>query len=227
MAVHDLTAAYALDALAGEERERYETHLAQCERCRDELASLAPAATALAYAVDAPPPSPELRERVLHAARTDNVVALPRRRAWASTSVAAAAACVAAAAVVWAVSLSHSLSDTRAQRDASARAVAILGDPATVTHRLKGANGVVGVDSTGRGVIVVRGLGHAPHGKTYEAWVIGGGAPLPAGTFAGGARTTVVQLTVPVPRGAVVAATVERAGGVAKPTTTPFTSATT
>ena len=37
-AIHDLTAAYALDALDAEEQELYEGHLATCERCREELA---------------------------------------------------------------------------------------------------------------------------------------------------------------------------------------------
>src|SRR5207253_6326006 len=39
-ALHDLTAAYALDALDEPERREYEAHLARCEQCRDELASL-------------------------------------------------------------------------------------------------------------------------------------------------------------------------------------------
>ena len=38
--LHDLTAAYALDALDDEDARAYEEHLAHCERCRDELASL-------------------------------------------------------------------------------------------------------------------------------------------------------------------------------------------
>ena len=38
-AVHDLTPAYALDALDEIERLEYEAHLATCEDCRDELAS--------------------------------------------------------------------------------------------------------------------------------------------------------------------------------------------
>ena len=37
-ALHDLTAAYALDALDPDEARAYEEHLAHCERCRSELA---------------------------------------------------------------------------------------------------------------------------------------------------------------------------------------------
>ena len=49
-ALHDLTAAYALNALEPEEARRYEAHLARCERCRDEFAALSESASALAYA---------------------------------------------------------------------------------------------------------------------------------------------------------------------------------
>lgn len=224
MDVHDLTAAYAVDALDGDERERYEQHLGQCESCREELAALAPAIAALPYAVDAPPPPAELRGRILDAARADNVVPFRRRR-WPVVATAASLA-AAAAALVWAVSLNQSLSNTRGERDAAARAVQVLADPSARTRPLQGANGVVGVDASRRAVIVFRGLGRAPQGKTYEAWVMQPGkAPIPAGTFSGGRETTVVRVSVRVPRGATVGATVERAGGSQAPTTAPFVSA--
>jgi len=47
MDLHELTPAYALDALAADEAEAYEEHLAQCERCRAELAELRETAAAL------------------------------------------------------------------------------------------------------------------------------------------------------------------------------------
>ena len=37
--IHELTAGYALDALDADERWAYETHLAECKRCREELTS--------------------------------------------------------------------------------------------------------------------------------------------------------------------------------------------
>ena len=64
-------------------------------------------------------------------------------------------------------------------------------------------------------------------GKTYEAWVIpAGGAPRPAGLFPSGEDTT-VHLRGTVPKHAVVAVTVERAGGVSAPKHTPIFSTTT
>ena len=68
MDVHELTPAYALHALDAEEREAFEAHLAQCERCREELAVLGESAAALAWAVESPAPPPALRAQILAAA---------------------------------------------------------------------------------------------------------------------------------------------------------------
>jgi anti-sigma-K factor RskA len=67
----------------------------------------------------------------------------------------------------------------------------------------------------------VRSLLYAPVGKTYEAWVIQGDKPAPTGTFAGGGRVA-FALSRKVPDGAIVAVTLERAGGVERPTTKPL-----
>jgi anti-sigma factor RsiW len=231
MDVHDLTAAYALDALDADERERYEAHLAQCERCRGELASLGEATTALALAVPAPSPPARLRSRILDAAAAEreNVVPLPMRRVWLTRATAAAASIAACAAVglgVWAASLSHDLSRQKALNAQTQRATQILLDPTSRRTNLLGGSGVVAVDATGRGVLVVNRLPAAPSGKTYEAWVIPpGGAAERAGLFKGGDTTTMVPLDENVPAGSVVAATVERSGGVSKPTSSPIFSA--
>ncbi len=200
MDLHDLTAAYALDALSPEEAESYERHLSQCEKCRDELAELNGTAAALAFGTVAPAPPPRLRAAILEqaAAERTNVVPLPRRR-WVVRGLAVAAAAAACIVVGVAVSLSKS------------------SHPQQVYS--------VVVDRYGNGTLSVSGLSAAPQGKTYEAWVIPTiGAPRPAGLFAGGAPTT-VHLQRQVPQNAVVAVTVERAGGVDAPTTAPIFSA--
>jgi anti-sigma-K factor RskA len=229
--VHELTAAYALDALEPEERERYEAHLARCEPCREELASLGETATALALAVEAPPPPPALRGRILAAAAAEreNVVPLPVRRPWIVRTAVAAAAVAACAAVgfgVWAFTLQHSLSSERSARSAEAHAIQIYTDPASLKRPLKGGAGTLAVDRTGEAVLVVRKLPPAPAGKTYEAWVIPPGSkPIRAGLFKGGGSMTMVPLEKTVPAGSVVAATVERSGGVDAPTETPVFTA--
>jgi len=52
---NELIAAFALDAVPSDERERMETHLNDCPRCREELDSLRGVATALAYSVETVP----------------------------------------------------------------------------------------------------------------------------------------------------------------------------
>ena len=230
MDVHDLTAAYALDALGEEERETYEAHLGLCGPCREELASLGETAAALALAVVSPPPPAHLRERILTTAAADreNVVPLPVRRPWLIRSTAAAAsiaACVAVGLGIWAATLTHSLDRARAT-SARAQAIAqVLANPSSQRIALHGGSGTLAVDPTGRGVLIVSRLPAAPSGHTYEAWVIPpGGMPRKAGLFASSGPTTLVPLAN-VPKGAVVAATVERAGGTDQPTQTPIFSA--
>ena len=94
LALHELTPAYALDALDPSEEREYEEHLARCERCREELVGLRETAAALAYAAEPASPSPLLRGRILEAARADrpaNVV--PLRPRWAYPVAAVAPGC--------------------------------------------------------------------------------------------------------------------------------------
>jgi anti-sigma-K factor RskA len=189
---HDLTAAYALDALDPDEAEVYERHLGHCEECREQLAELNGTAGSLAFAAVAPAPPPRLREAILEqaAAERTNVVPLLRRR-WVARGMAVAAAAAACIVVGLAVSLSQS-SHTRSF-------TLMIGPDRTAT-------------------LHVDGLSAAPSGKTYEAWVIPAGRPpRPAGLFPGGGSTT-VRLRGTVPKHAVVAVTQERAGGVKAPT---------
>jgi anti-sigma factor RsiW len=217
--LHDLTAAYALDALDPEEAREYEAHLARCERCRAELASLSEAAGALAYATEAPAPPAELRARILQQAQRERSNVVPLRSRWVAPVAAAAAvaACAAIGLGVWAASLHGKL-------DREQRVNAVLGDPSAARNALAGDRGTLVVSADGRAVLVVNRLGEAPTGKTYEAWVAGGASPQPAGTFEGGPRHSVLLLDRRVPRAAKVLVTVERDGGSDVPTTKPFLS---
>jgi anti-sigma-K factor RskA len=227
--LHDLTAAYALDALDEDEQREYEEHLRSCARCREELAGFQETAGALAFAAGAPSPPPALRERILAQVSGNGalapVIPLRRRRAFqAVTAFAAAAACIAIGLGIWASSLRNSLG---AERQARSRLTELVADPAARRIALQGADGQLVVTPHGDAALVVRGLSRAPEGRTYEAWVIAKGAPRPAGTFAGGAGREIVLLSRRVTPGTVVAVTVERAGGSAKPTTKPFIQANT
>lgn len=215
--LHELSALYALDALTGEDLARFEAHLAECARCRRELAGLQGAAAALAFAVEGPVPPPALRGRILDAAREEgqNVVPFPSRRSVAVPIAAAVAVAASAAAValgVWAASLHHSLAHERT-------ALNILGDPSARHVAVSGAPGELVVASSGAAVLAVR-LPSPPQGKTYEAWVADG-AVHRAGQFSG-KTFTLEQHVAP---GAQVMVTLENAGGVDAPTSKPLLSA--
>ena len=209
--LHDLTAAYALDALDGGERDAYEAHLAECEGCRRELAEFSSVAASLGRAVEPAPPPPALRERILEAARAErpNVVPLRPRWAYPVAAAAAVAACAAVGLGIWGVTLDNRLGNSSAQ--------AIQRVPVT------GARNSFVVYSGESAGLVVSGLGAPPAGKTYEAWVISGGQASPAGLFPPG--TTHLTLTLHVQPGDVIAITIEPAGGSPKPTQAPIASA--
>lgn len=200
--VHDLAAAYVLDALDPDERRAFDHHLATCGACLVEVASLGRAASALSYAAEGPAPSPELRGRILEAARAERTNVVPLRRRWTATWTASAAA---AAALAIGVGLWATLG---------------TGGGSAVAQRvpLQGRAGILAVTSSGDAVLSVQKLDPAPAGKQYEIWVIEQGTPKAAGLFARGGASVEVKVAHKVRPGATVAVTLERAGGVSAPT---------
>jgi anti-sigma factor RsiW len=182
---HELSAAYALDALDGDDLRAYEAHLAGCERCREDVASFRETATALAYDVQPLEPPEELERRILTAARAERPKVVPLRHGWAVPSAAfgAVAAAAAIAVGVWAIHLSNSLDKERSLNKSQNSIVAILSD-CTMTPA-EGASARVCVAPTRKAVLTVDNLEPAGPGKTYEAWVIAGKRVQPAGLFGG------------------------------------------
>jgi anti-sigma factor RsiW len=220
-ALHDLTAAYALDALDSDEARRYEAHLARCERCRGELAELSESASALAYAADAPAPPADLRSRILEQARSERPNVVPLRARWVKplVAVAAVAACLALGLGIWAVSLSNKLDRREAELQREQRVAQILAEPGS--RKIAFSRGTLVVGSNGTAALVLNKLAPAGAGRTYEAWVADRGAPQPAGLFEGGTAVA-VPLERPVKEGATVMVTEEKDGGSATPTQSPF-----
>jgi len=216
---HELSAAYALDALDGEDLQAYETHLAGCERCREDVASFRATASALAYDVDLPPLPENLEPRILAAARAErpNVVPLRQRLAIPATALSAVAAAAAIAIGIWAVHLSNSLDHQKSIRKDQKTLIDILSDCSRTPT--KGSSGAVCVAPTEKAVLIADGLPAASADKTYEAWVIAGNRVQPAGLFRGGAGRKYVLLSKPVRAPAKVAVTLEKRGGVSAPTT--------
>jgi anti-sigma-K factor RskA len=200
---HELSAAYALDALDERERQTFEEHLAHCAECRESVAAFHDTAASLAHGVESQQPPASLRERILTEARSERQKVVPIRSRWTvrvTSAVAAVAAIAALAFGIWAAALHDELG----------------GRPQAIP--LTGASGQLVVSPDGAGTLIVDDLSAAPPGKTYEAWVISDDETKPAGTFAGGGTRTAFALTRRVPDGATVAVTVEPAGGSEAPT---------
>jgi anti-sigma-K factor RskA len=225
--IHELSAAYALHALSPDEQREFEEHLALCEECRRRVAEFQETAAVMAYELEGPAPPPSLRGRILERAQAERPKVVPlQRRRWALPAAGALAVAATAAAVafgVWAFTLNSSLSDEREAADQSEQVVSILSEGERIP--LEGANGSLVVAPSGDAALLVAGLDAAPEDKTYEAWVIEGDQAKPAGLFRGGGSSTVFPLQEQVPEGAIVAVTVEQAGGVAQPSTDPIFAA--
>jgi anti-sigma-K factor RskA len=201
--IHELSAAYALDALSADERQEFEEHLAHCAECQESVAAFHDTAASLAHGVEAQQPPPELRSRILVAARAERENVVPLRPRWglrATGALAAVAAILAIVFGVWAASLHNELG----------------GRPQAFA--LTGADGQLVVTPDRDAALIVNGLAPAPAGTTYEAWVIQDDTPQAAGVFPGGGTQTAFALTRTVPEGATVAVTIEPEGGVDAPT---------
>jgi anti-sigma-K factor RskA len=222
--LHSLVAPYALDALDDDEERSFEEHLALCERCREELAGLREAAAALAYGAAGPAPPPELKDRILAQARAErpNVVPIARsRRNWTAPLAAAAAvaACAALGLGIWAATLKSDLDAARSKAKSNAL-VTVLVQPGAKFVPMSGG-GRLAYAPSGSATLLVS-APRAPAGKTYEAWVIESGKAVKAALFDGGNSASVIRIARPVRPGAVVAITLERAGGVDQPTQKPL-----
>ena len=66
---HELSGAYALNALDDVDHQRFEAHLAECTVCAEELGSLLEAAASLSDALEDELPRADLREQILKQTR--------------------------------------------------------------------------------------------------------------------------------------------------------------
>jgi anti-sigma-K factor RskA len=201
-----LAAVYAVGALDGGDRARFEAHLAEgCPEC----------AAVLMRRV-APPVSSAPRGSPVR-----------RRLRWLAATAAAVIAGAAFTGAFVAARYEARLGETARELAAIHEVTELLRDPATRLVTLRGLGpaprGVAHVvwnDRTG-GRIFVANLEPAPPGKAYELWTIGEGAPRPAALVPVHASGTGSRRVEPVPGGEpvkVFAITIEPAGGVPAPT---------
>ena len=201
---HTLAGAYAMDAISAPDRERFERHLAGCEECAQEIASLHETTAVLGAAAVGPRPA-GLKERVMAAATmirqqppADETEPVPlahgpwarvetwfRSLAWpgrlALAAGTASTAAVLAVAVVFGVSNS-SMQQQIDQAQASSQQIAAVltaHDAEMATRPVTGGGTATIVMSHARHALVftAQGLRALPASRGYELWLIG-----PAGT---------------------------------------------
>ena len=223
--IHALSGAYALDALHDIERAEFDRHLASCDSCRAEVASLRDAAGHLADVSAAPPP-PDLRAKVLAGAQAvrplpPQAPVLTRRRR--IPALAAAAALViglgagAAAWQPWAQQEPETVQLTLADRVRQAP------DAQSWTQSLPAGGSVTVTRSKSVGVAVWQssGLKPLPSGRVYELWLQAPDESLkPAGLFSVGEGEVIMRGDASDAIGAGL--TEEPSGGSPAPTTTPL-----
>ena len=243
---HELAGVYALDALDGAERDRFERHLRRCAACEREVRGFAETATVLALAAAAEPPQ-GMRERVLAAASvtrqappelaagrggravarpTAGVPATSRRRWVPRVAIGFGAAGLAAAAALGVVQAStqDQLNSAVAQQTQIA---AVLGAPdarITAASTSVGGRAIVVVSHTEQKVVFTSaGLPALPASQVYELWLLGPSGARRAGLLPppSGGRTAPV-LASGVSADDKVGVTVEPAGGTSSPTTAPI-----
>ena len=232
--LHTLTGAYALDAIDGAERDRFERHLHRCQPCDQEVRGLHETAGRLAVAVARVPP-PRLKEQVLGAAaRTRQLPPAAAERpqpkigrSWLPRVAVAFGAVGVAAALVLAFALSSAqrqLDTARAQDKAISAVLTAPGARILTARATVGGTGTVVVASSQRKLIfTAAGLPQLSAAKVYQLWLMGPPRTRSAGLLppATGGRTAPV-LAAGLQAGDRVGVTVEPAGCTAQPTTTPI-----
>jgi hypothetical protein len=249
--IGDLLGVYALDALDPDESERVAAHLAGCPRCAQEVddhrqtvgllaaggAGEAPTGVwdAIAARIEGSspagggrrPPTPLL----LHRSRRRAAWRQPSR--WLAAGAAAAAALVIGAGSVQIDHLDHRVSQlTAAARQSGGfqGAAAALVDPTarhlvlTSTRPAAKRLGVLVILPSGSAYLIASGLAPLPAASTYQLWAVIGGRAISVGVL--GARPAAVAFSVdPAVAAAAYLVTVEPAGGVVAPTSSPIAQA--
>jgi anti-sigma-K factor RskA len=242
--LHSLASDYAVGSLPSSDTSEFETHLATCPECREEVAEMRDIAVQLSEAIATDPP-PSLRAAVLAqiahlpqtappstettvappaATQPSNVVPFRRRSraTWATGLVAAAALVAAVALGGWAIHSRNQAHDATAMNQELTQ---LLSAPdvrtASGSFTTAGSGTVIVSPSEGQALLVAKDLPALPSGKVYEAWTLKKHT-LPAGTFAAGGSQTVLDLPGTALGASAVAVTVEPSGGSQQPTSTPI-----
>jgi len=246
---HTLAGAYAMDAVAGADRARFERHLARCQACALELRGLREATAGLAGAVAAEPHAAMIGQALAAAARTRQLppvtsqatarrtrrgsrdggarpAPVPGRALLPRLALALAAVFLAAAAASGTVALhaEHRLGADQ-QGDQAVAQVLNAPDAVMLTARITaGGTATVVMSRRDRSVVfTTAGLPPMTGARCYQLWLMG-----PSGDRSAGMLPEPRQgMTSPViasglAAGDWVGLTVEPAGGSPRPTSMPI-----
>ena len=234
--LHQLTGAYAADALTGAELAQFEKHLGQCPSCAEEVRGLRETAARLGIATSIVPP-PAMRRQVLEAASRTRQLApagrrlldsgAPRRRARLRRPLSAVAVTAMAAAIVVLAFLQagaqHRLEQAQSANQAVAAVLAAPGARIVTSGTTVGGTvtAVVSVRDH-EAVITAAGMPAPPASRVYQLWLISVSGARSAGLMpASSTGSTPPVLTADIQPGDHLGITIEPAGGSARPTTTP------
>ncbi|QDO87565.1 anti-sigma factor [Ornithinimicrobium ciconiae] len=233
--LHDLAAAYALDAVDDAERAAFEAHLPTCPPCREEVASFSDVAEGLSADLSATPP-PSLREQVLTQIAvtpqdnpTPGAVSdeLAGRRAGRHRGAGGVrgwvlAAAVAAAVAIGAVAVTQWTQDSVDPAVVAVQEVLDAPDAVRSTESVDGARvTVVTAYSLDRSVLLTQDLAGAPPGQDYQLWFVDqDGAAVSAGLLPTGTDQFLLEGD---PSDAIaLGITLEPTGGSDQPTSDPL-----
>jgi anti-sigma-K factor RskA len=233
--MHQLTGAYALDALDDVERAGFERHLRTCGSCAAEVIELQEAAAGLADRVAIAAPD-GLRGKVLaEVSRTRQISPTERvhlRRPLMRRTLATAAAAVVIAAagglagIAWQGHEAAQKAEVAAEREArrTAQLTRVLTDPTRVEAVQASSIGGVAtvVAAQGTAVLAADRLPAPPSGKTYQVWSIGKDSVISSAGLLELQNGQGQSLVAGVTAGDSVAVSVEPAGGSKQPTTKPI-----
>ncbi|MGD0685356.1 MAG: anti-sigma factor [Streptosporangiaceae bacterium] len=244
--LHTLAGPYALDAVSGEDRARFERHLAHCESCGQEIRGLREATARIGVSA-AVRPRPELKGQALRAAaRTRQLPPVSRdapaaspgwrgflagargmagRRAglWPPRLAAALAAGLLVIAVtmgVLMVGAQHRL-DTDQVRGRAIAAVLNASDVTMLTAKVTTGGTATILESRHEHSLVFTAarLRALPAGSSYELWLMGPEGTRSAGMLPASREGMIGPMVVSgLAAGDDVGLTVEPAGGAARPT---------
>jgi anti-sigma-K factor RskA len=234
--VRELLPAYALSCLDPEEEAEVRSHLAECSRCREDLAGYQGVTDCMGLASRSRVPPAALENRIM--ARVSAGRAAPGAAPAAGASRGPAAGrkpalsrprwprlmvplAAAAAVLIVALAAGNILQAVRSGREAQVpqgvETVALLG-----TADAHDAYGTVVLDvDQNRGVLAVRGLPCLDAGHQYQLWLIHDGRRTSAGVFsvdAKGYAALMVDVPVEFASFQSMGVSVEPAGGSATPT---------